>query len=162
MQENKMKISIRKLLIPALLAVLATVHAAHAQDRQPRTNSAKGSPTSDTRASRALSACDAAIGELAASRTLIDALDDENAALKSRLATERQTAGILNELNETRRGESAALREALMAKTETIAAKDSVIVAQEKLIGTLKIRPTSIWKRVGDVMLGAAAALVLK
>ncbi len=109
-----------------------------------------------------LSTCNAAVDELRASRILIDALDTENAALRSRLETEKRSNVLLVELSETRRAENDALKTALAAKNETIAAKDSAIAAQDKLIGTLKTKKRSIWSRVGDILIGAAAVAILK
>ncbi len=96
--------------------------------------------------------------ELELADRLIVALERENAALKERLDTERAANAVLIELNETRKTESAALREALAAKNETIAAKDEVIDAQDNLIGELKQRTTSIWKRIGDIAIGLLGA----
>ncbi|MBA2380232.1 MAG: hypothetical protein H0V76_11730 [Blastocatellia bacterium] len=101
-------------------------------------------------------------GELDASRELIGALEVENAALRRRLDTERATVSLLEELNATRRSENDALRAAFAAKNETITAKDEVIAAQERLIDGLKARRTSVWKRIGDVAIGAAIGAVLR
>jgi chromosome segregation ATPase len=101
----------------------------------------------------------AAVEELAASRTLIDALEIENTSLKARLATERQMSA---ELNETRKSEADALRATVAAKNETIAAKDAVIAQQDKLVETLKGKKTSPWRRVADILIGAAIFAVLK
>jgi septal ring factor EnvC (AmiA/AmiB activator) len=109
-----------------------------------------------------LAACAAAVDELKASRTLITALDAELASQKSRLDTERQLNAMLTELNNTRKSESAALGRALEAKNETIAAKDAVIATQDKLIETLKSKRSSTWRRIGDILIGAAAIAVLK
>jgi len=110
----------------------------------------------------ALSACSAAADELNASRVLIDALDAENAALKSRLATEQQLSSLLTELNDTRRAENDALRTTVAAKNETIAAKDAAIASRDKLIEALKRKRPSPWRRLGDILIGAAAIAVLK
>ena len=136
-------------------------------------NSAQSSPKSvedaidrvGTRAplpASVINACAAAIDELKASRTLLDALDAENASLKSRLETEKRTTAILTELNETRRSETEALRKAIEAKTETIAARDTVIATQDKLIDALKTKKPSPWRRLGDILIGAAVIAVLK
>lgn len=93
---------------------------------------------------------------------LIDALERENAALKTRLETERGANAILIELNETRKSETDALRQTIAAKNETIAAKESVIAAQDKLIAGLKTKRTSIWKRIGDIAIGVAVGAVLR
>ncbi len=100
--------------------------------------------------------------ELRLADRLIEALERENAGLKTRLDTERAANAILIELNETRKQESAALRETLAAKNETIAAKDAVITAQDKLIAGLKTNRPSIWKRLGDIAIGAAAGALLR
>lgn len=146
-------------LILATLVVTTSVLAASAQQPQPTPKSAESSPTSDT---RAIKACNAAADELRASRILIDALEKENSALKVRLETERATSRLLTELNETRKAESQALKQTVAAKNETIAAKDAGIAAQEKLIETLKTKKRSVWSRIGDILIGAAAIAVLK
>ena len=104
----------------------------------------------------------AAVEELAASRVLIDALESENAALKTRLGTEKQLTVVLTELNETRKSEADALRATVAAKNETIAAKDAVIAQQDKLVEALKGKKTSPWRRIGDLLIGAAIFAVLK
>jgi uncharacterized protein YicC (UPF0701 family) len=157
-----MKKSITKLLPCVALVLAGTVHAASAQEIRPSTSSAENSPKPATRANRALAACAAAVDELAASRTLIAALEAESSQLKTRLATEKQTTELLGELNESRKAEAAALHEAVAAKNDALAAKDAVIATQDRLIATLKTRKTSIWKRIGDIAIGAAAAAVLK
>lgn len=136
------------------------------------TNSAASSPPSATpvisrqtkgkREQDVLNACDAAADELVATRKLANALDAENDALRQRLATEQRTTALLTELSETRRSENAALQAALAAKNETIAAKDAVIAGQDKLIGELKSKRTSAWRRIGDILIGFAAAAILK
>lgn len=107
-------------------------------------------------------ACNAAADELRASRILIDVLDTENAALRLRLETERRAGALLTELNDTRRAESEALKQTVAAKDETIAAKDAAIASQEKLIEQLKTKKRSVWSRVGDILIGAAAIAILK
>ena len=109
-----------------------------------------------------IAACSAAVDELKASRVLIDSLESENAALRDRLETEKKATALLAELNETRKAESEALRAAVAAKNETIAAKDAVITAQDKLIATLKTKKSSPWRRLGDVLIGAAVFAVLR
>jgi len=93
---------------------------------------------------------------------LIDALETENTALRSRLETERAATKLLSELNETRRRESEALKETVAAKNETIAAKDAAIAAQEKLIDHLKTKKRSVWSRIADIAIGAGLIAVLK
>ncbi len=100
--------------------------------------------------------------ELERSRILIDALDAENAALRSRLATEKQITGLLTELNDTRRAENDTLRIALSAKNETIAAKDAALASQDKLIDALRRKKPSPWRRLGDILIGAGAIAILR
>lgn len=109
-----------------------------------------------------IAACLAAAGELKASRQLIDLLERENALLRERLETEKRTTSLLTELNETRKAESDALRNALTSKTETLAAKDAVIASQERSIDALKKKKSSPWKRIGDVLIGVAAGVILR
>jgi uncharacterized protein YicC (UPF0701 family) len=135
------------LLIPILLGAIFSVSAA-AQDKEVRVTASAvqdGTPKGVTLTDR-----------------LIDALERENAALKTRLDTERSANAILIELNETRKSEGEALRQTIAAKNETIAAKESVITAQDKLIATLKTKRTSIWKRIGDIAIGAAVGAVMR
>jgi hypothetical protein len=138
-----------------LLGAILTVSAAAQNDEVRVTASAvpiaeKGTPKVVTHT------------EITLADRLIDALKRENAALKTRLDTERSANAILIELNETRKSESNALRQTVAAKNETIAAKDAVITAQDKLIATLKTKRTSIWKRIGDIAIGAAVGAVLR
>ena len=100
--------------------------------------------------------------ELRLADRLISALERENTALKERLATEQSANAVLKELNETRKSEAEALRQTLAAKNETLAAKDAVIAAQDSLIAGLKTRRSSIWKRIGDIAIGAAIGAVLR
>ena len=100
--------------------------------------------------------------DLEKTRVLVRELEGENRLLGERLETERRTSALLTELNETRMSESQALRATIAAKNETIAAKDAVIASQDKLIETLKRKKTSIWRRLGDVLIGAAAIAILK
>jgi len=109
-----------------------------------------------------VNACSAAVNELKASRVLIEALENENGELAERLETEKRMSANLAELNETRKSETNALRDALAAKNETIAAKDKVIEAQDKLVATLKSKKRSPLGRIGDILIGAAIFAVLK
>jgi len=93
---------------------------------------------------------------------LIGLLEQENELVKERLETEKRASSLLAELNESRRAENEALRNAIAAKNETILAKEAVIAGQEKLIEALKNRKPSPWKRMGDVLIGVAAGMVLK
>lgn len=136
----------------------------------------QSSPSSDTRATESkvpgpkskvadagiIGACAAGADELAKSRVLIADLESENTTLKERIETEKRTAAILTELVETRKAESDALRATVAAKNETIAAKDAVIASQDKLIDELKSRKSSPWRRLGDVLIGAAVFAILK
>lgn len=112
--------------------------------------------------SRTLNACSAAVDELKASRKLIELLETETALLKERLSTEKHTTSLLLELTATQKAESEALRNALNAKNETVAAKDKVIETQSKLVDALNKKKTSPWKRIGDVLIGVAAGMVLR
>lgn len=125
------------LLIPILLGALFSVHAQAQTETE--------TPT-----------------ELSASRVLIDALERENAALKRRLETEAAANALLTELNAVRKSETETLRTALAAKNETIAAKDAALAAQEKLIAELRRKKTSVWKRIGDIAIGAVAGAILR
>jgi hypothetical protein len=109
-----------------------------------------------------IGACAAAADELAKTRVLVETLEGENGAVRRRLETEKRAVTLLKQLNETRATESEALRNALEAKDQAIAAKNEVIVSQAKLIELLKKRKTSLWTRLGDVLLGAAAIGLLK
>jgi septal ring factor EnvC (AmiA/AmiB activator) len=112
--------------------------------------------------SQLVSGCAAAADELTASRILVDALEKENAEIKTRLDTEKRSTALLTELNETRMSESDALRTALAAKNEALTAKDAVIATQDKLIETLKRKKSSPWKRIGDVLIGVGAGILLR
>ncbi len=100
--------------------------------------------------------------ELEKTRILVGALESENSTLKTRLETEKRAMAILSELNETRKSEADALKAALAAKNETIAAKDAVIASQDKLVAALKTKKSSPWRRLGDVLIGAAVFAILK
>lgn len=100
--------------------------------------------------------------ELTLANRLIDALERENAALRQRLETEKAANAVLIEMNETRKSETEALRETLATKNEAIAAKEAVIAAQDTLIERLKTKRTSLWKRIGDIAIGAAIGTVLR
>ena len=104
----------------------------------------------------------AAADDLDKTRVLVRELESENLLLTERLETEKRTTALLTELNETRKSESETLRITVAAKNETITAKDAVIASQDKLIETLKRKKASIWRRLGDVLIGAAAIAVLR
>lgn len=89
-------------------------------------------------------------------------MEGENATLRTRLETERLNTRLITELNETRKAESDALKQTVAAKNETIAAKDAAIASQDKLIETLKTKKRSVWSRIGDILIGAAAIAILK
>lgn len=148
----------------AVLVLMLSVHAVFGQAERPQTSSANGSGRSATRATddKIRDACSAAADELAASQRLIALLETESKLLRERLDTERQRAAIYAELNDSRKAESDALRTALLAKNETLAAKDDVIATQQKLIETLKGKKRSFWSRLGDVAIGIAAGTILR
>lgn len=100
--------------------------------------------------------------ELAASRRLISLFDRESKMLRDRLETEHQRTVLLEELNLTRKAEGDALRTVVLAKNETLAAKDDVIASQQKLIDSLKTKKRSFWSRFGDVAIGIAAGALLR
>ncbi|MFM9904813.1 MAG: hypothetical protein ACKVQJ_09610 [Pyrinomonadaceae bacterium] len=139
-------------------------------------NSAKSSQSSVTDASRkqsagssqpanaksVIAACMAAAAELENTRVLVTAIENESQLLKDRLETELRTTALLRELNESRRSEGEALRTTVNGKNETIAAKDNVIAAQEKLIDALKQKRPSPWRRLGDILIGAALITLVK
>ena len=109
-----------------------------------------------------MTACMAAAIDLEKTRNLAGELESENRLLAERLEIEQRTTALLGELNETRKSESEALRTTIAAKNETITAKDAVLTSQDKLIETLKRKKASIWRRLGDVLIGAAAIAVLR
>ena len=104
----------------------------------------------------------AAAVELEQTRVLVLALESENHALAGRLDTEKRTTVVLTELNKTQKSEADALRSVVTAKNETITAKDAVISAQDKLVEALKKKKTSPWRRLGDILIGAAVFAILK
>ncbi len=109
-----------------------------------------------------VNACAAAVEELAVTRKLAEVLDRENTALRERLDTAKKTEALLNELDTTRRSENDALRAALSAKNETIAAKDKAIEKQDAVIAELKRKRSSPLKRLGDILIGVAVTAILK
>ena len=100
--------------------------------------------------------------ELEKARVLVTAIETENRLLAERLETEKQTSAVLTELDETRKSEAEALRSAIAAKNETIVAKDAVIASQDKLVEALKKKKASPWRRIGDILIGAAAVAILR
>ncbi|MEP7213501.1 MAG: hypothetical protein ABI791_10515 [Acidobacteriota bacterium] len=109
-----------------------------------------------------VNACSATADELLESRRLVGALETENSALSERLETERSISSLLTKANEARGAEAAALRVALAAKDETIAAKDAVIENRREMIEALKKKPRSPLKRITDILIGAAIFAVIK
>ena len=169
----------RLLIKTAVLAAIWNVPAAFGQSRQLPANSVPSSPSSDTAASKAerhvsspgtpaanrsdvIAACMATAVELEKARVTVSVLDGVNRLLTERLETEKRATAVLTELNETRKNENDALRAAVTAKNETISAKDAAIASQDKLIEALKKKKTSPWRRVGDILIGAAAGLILR
>ncbi len=104
----------------------------------------------------------AAAVELEQTRVLVSVLETENKFLIERLQTEKRTTAVFTELNETRKNEAEALRSAIEAKNETIAAKDNVIRSQDSLNDALKNKKPSPWRRLGDLLIGAAIFAVFK
>jgi septal ring factor EnvC (AmiA/AmiB activator) len=102
------------------------------------------------------------VAELEAARTLIAATEAESQALRGRLETEKRLTRALEELVATQRSETGALRSALAASSEALTAKDAVIASQERLVAELKKSKSSPWRRLGDILLGAAAVAVLR
>jgi len=109
-----------------------------------------------------IGACMATAVELEKTRALTTAIETENRLLTDRLGTERHTTALLTELNETRKSEADALRAAVATKNETILAKDAVIASQDKLVEALKKKKPSPWRRLGDILIGAAAVAILR
>ena len=107
-------------------------------------------------------ACNAAAEELKATRRLVELIERENALLKDRLETEKRSASLLAELNASRRAETDALRETVAAKNEALLAKDAAIDTQARLINSLKAKRPSPWKRLTDILIGAAAGAILR
>jgi chromosome segregation ATPase len=157
-----MKKSNYTLAVLTLLVAMLTAHAAFGQATPPPTNSVKSSPNSGTDANKAIRACMATAVELEKTRTLVDALETEKRVITERLATERQANALLTELAAARKSENDTLRTAIEAKNETIAAKDGVIAAQERLNASLKAKRPSLLRRIGDVLAGAAAVAIFK
>jgi hypothetical protein len=104
----------------------------------------------------------AAANEIETSRRLITLLEEENALLKKRLATEIEVSKVLNQLAESRRLEAEALRKAAEAKDDAIAALKQQTETQEKIIAELKRRRSSPLRRIGDVLIGIAAGMILR
>lgn len=176
------------MILAAVLAAMSNVPGAHGQSPQPTPSSVPNSPNSATRVNdtvpssefrvptkeigntrnsepetrNPIPACMAAANELAKTRVLVAALEKENSVLGERLETEKRTSAMLMETNNTRKSETDALRAAVDANKETIAAKDAVIASQDKLTAELKRRKPSPLGRLGDILIGAAAAMILR
>ena len=130
---------------------------------QEPTPSARGLDPSAIRADVGLrSACLAAAADLDATRRLADALTAENAALIERLETEKSASAVFAELDTARRSEAGALRQAIAAGERVIVAKNGEIAARDKLIDELRRRRSSPWRRLGDILIGAAVTAILK
>lgn len=109
-----------------------------------------------------ITACMASAVELEKTKALLSALESQILGQTVRLETAKASIETLTELNETRKAESEAMRTAIAAKNETIAAKNTVITAQDELVDELKRKKTSTWRRIGDVLMGAAATVLLR
>lgn len=86
----------------------------------------------------------------------------ENRLLRERLAVSKRLEDGLSALNETRDKEAETLRRAIEAKDRIILEKNTAIVKQEEIIAELKRRKDSPWKKVGYILVGIAAASILK
>lgn len=86
----------------------------------------------------------------------------ENRLLRDRLAVSKRLEDGLSALNETRDKEAETLRRAIAAKDRIILEKNTAIVKQEEIIAELKRRKDSPWKKVGYILVGIAAASILK
>jgi len=116
----------------------------------------------DEQNSGIINACAAAADELKETRSLASALDAENTALKERLVTEQRISASLVQINDARIAEAAALRSALTAKDETIAAKNALIENRGETIDALKKKSRSPLKRIADVLIGVAVFAIFK
>ncbi|MBX7056155.1 MAG: hypothetical protein K1X36_14480 [Pyrinomonadaceae bacterium] len=152
-------------LITVLLVLMSSVPAAEAQSL-PTTDpkpSARSSNASAIHADAGLrQACLSAAADLEATRRLAEALTAENAALAERLEAEKIASAELSRLAEVRRAEAEAVKLSYAAAERVIAAKDAEIAARDKLIDGLKKSRSSPWRRLGDILIGAAAVAVLK
>ena len=68
----------------------------------------------------------------------------------------------LKEAEAVRGSEVDAVRLSYSAATRVIAAKDAEIAARDRLIESLRKKRASPWRRLGDILIGAAAVAVLK
>lgn len=123
----------------------------------------KSSQASATRADAGLrEACLSAAADLDATRRLVEALTAENAALAERLDAEKLAFTELSRLADVRGSQAEALKLSAAAAERVIAAKDAEIAARDKLIDSLRKKRASPWRRLGDILIGAAAVAVLK
>jgi len=79
-----------------------------------------------------------------------------------RLETEKRASAVFAQLDAARRSEAGALRQAIAAGERVIAAKNGEIAARDKLIDELRRRRSSPWRRLGDILIGAAVTAILK
>jgi hypothetical protein len=148
-----------------MLVLMSSVPAAIAQSvpSPPPSPSAKSSLPSATRADTALrQACLSAAADLDSTRRLADALTAENAALTERLEAEKLASAELARLAAVRGSEAEAVRLSNAAAARVIAAKDAEIAARDRLIESLRKKRASPWRRLGDILIGAAAVAILK
>lgn len=103
-----------------------------------------------------------AAADLDATRRLVEALTAENAALAERLESEKIAFAELSRLADVRGSQAEALKLSAAAAERVIAAKDAEIAARDKLIDSLRKKRASPWRRLGDILIGAAAVAVLK
>lgn len=144
---------------------MSSVPAARGQSPPIRTvtPSVKSSQASATRADAGLrEACLSAAADLDATRRLVEALTAENAALAERLDAEKLAFAELSRLADVRGSQAEALKLSAAAAERVIAAKDAEIAARDKLIDSLRKKRASPWRRLGDILIGAAAVAVLK
>lgn len=120
------------------------------------TPSASPSPSSDTRASdEALRrACADAVAELRAARKLIDAQQVELGRYAEILKLETEIRSQMKRIGELGDQEKTELRSALDAKDRQVAALEAAIAA-------LKRDRPSFWKKLGWVVVGAGAGVVI-
>lgn len=103
-----------------------------------------------------------ALDELELQDKVITAQDKLITALNDRLSTEKEKSALALELAEARKREAEAQRIAAGSAVEAIAAKDKIIANKDEQIEILKKKKPSILKRIGDVMLGVAAASLIR
>lgn len=152
-----------------LLGMMSAVLAACVQLKAQTSNSAPSSPPSGIPANnqevptvKVINACAAAANELTVTRELVKALEREGLGLRQSLDLSKQAEAVLTEINMARQAEVEALRTVIAAKNDAITAKNAALESQNNLIAELKRRKSSVWKRLGDVLIGAAAAAILK